>query len=144
MKHNARIERIEPCECEEEGHVIISVGNFSLRCYVLMQKGELFDNFKVGSTMPVDLWLVFGKWNKIDTKKKLLAKDIKVNDGTIYGEVTEILSEEEKYLRLESELTIDVDMELAKGMPQVGDWIEVSGSYQVYLVEGPDWAKKTY
>lgn len=137
MLQDARIVKVNVCGCEAEGDVIISIGNLSLRCYVQMEKSEIFDNFIVGSSMPVDLWLVYGKWARIDNNKKLLAKDLKVCGGTIYGKVTEILSKEEKYLRLESELTIDVHMELADDLPKVGDWIAATGTYQVYPAEGP-------
>lgn len=124
---------------EFEGHIIIRINEIELM--VAYQASCDFANkyIELHKKLLVDLWLVYGKANRITNPLKALPTNLKVAGGTIKGEVKKILSPHE--FRVDCGLLIiDVDNEEPNAEICENDYIEIEGTYQIYFPK-TNWAR---
>lgn len=82
--------------------------------------------------MIIDLWLVYGHWKITKNRDKQFPTDIKICGGLCRGEI--ISTFEDRAIRIDCGIVIDVDNELDLNEDYgIGEFVEVSGTYQIYL-----------
>jgi hypothetical protein len=131
MFYNAIIKKMELCECACEGSMIIKFNNTEISTYFQVD-ASFYDLLRDKEEIEVDLWLVYGTPRRIEKEECFLPSNIDVNGGIFKGKIVSILSNTE--FRIDCGILIDIDSEKAMMDDfQVGDFIAISGTYQVFF-----------
>jgi hypothetical protein len=131
MIYNAMIRKMKLCECDCEGSMIINFNNIEINTYFQID-ASFYDALREKEEIEIDLWLVYGTPRKIEKKDRFFPSNLDVSGGVFKGEIVSTLSDTE--FRVDCGMLIDVDSEEAINDDlQVGDFITLSGTYQVFF-----------
>lgn len=146
MIYNAIIDRVLLCGCGEEGDLLINIDGTKLRVYYQAPDDFIMEylvecsphakhsvvDYEIldkSRTIPIDIWLVYGKPEISEIKVKKYPADISVCGGSLFGEVVEILQNGD--FRLDCGISIDIRNSKEANRFSIGEFVEVRGTYQV-------------
>lgn len=150
MIYEVKIAEIELCECGNEGNLIINLEGKIFKVYYQMpdnfieeyvlnkfewiQESSFVYKIKQSSNFKIliDLWLAYGHCKLTKNKSKLLPIDVNKCGGLCRGEIVSISQDRE--VRIDCGILIDIDNEEELNNNYIiGEYVEVSGTYQVYF-----------
>jgi hypothetical protein len=131
MIYNAMIKKIKLCECDCEGSMIIKFNNIEINTYFQID-ASFYDVLRDKEEIEIDLWLVYGTPRRIEKEERFFPLNLDISGGVFKEKIVSILSDNE--FRVDCGIFIDVDSEEPiKDDLQVGDFITISGTYQVFF-----------
>jgi len=129
MKYEVKVLNLKMYEYE--GNALLNIENYKVLVAYQAPLEFIKQHINIREKIYVDFWLLYGNAKKVNSNQKIMATNVNIAGGKIAGEIVSLFSPYE--FRIDCGVLIDIENDNAIKDINIGDYIEIEGTYQIYF-----------